>query len=127
MSLKSYSIERVVTQQFSAKAVGSGSLDVLGTPVLIAFAEEASSCIAQSYLDNTKTTVGTQITCDHLAPTPLGAKVLVVAKLINQTDKMFKFEIEAKDGQSTIGKLTHTRFVVDCERFMEKANNRKNN
>lgn len=126
MQLKTYSIERTVTPNITAKAVGSGSLDVLGTPMLIAMAEEASAHIAQSYIDDTKTTVGTQISCEHNAPTPLDATVLVVSTLIEHNDKSFTFEITATDNKSVIGKLTHTRFVVDVEKFMSKANSRLN-
>lgn len=124
MQLKTYSIERTVTSNITAKAVGSGSLDVLATPMLIAMAEEASAKIAQSYIDDTKTTVGTQISCEHNSPTPLNGTVLVVSNLIENNGRSFTFEITASDNKSEIGKLTHTRFVVDVEKFMTKANDR---
>jgi predicted thioesterase len=61
-----------VTDADTAQAVGSGDLPVLGTPRLIALAEQATVAAAKGLLAAGQTTVGTRIRFDHLYPTAVG-------------------------------------------------------
>ena len=64
--------ERTVSEDDTAEAVGSGSLPVLGTPRLLAWCEAATCAAVAPCLDAGQTTVGTRISIEHLAPSPVG-------------------------------------------------------
>ena len=117
--------EYTVTEELLASNMHSGSLQVLATPAVSAFFEEASAELAQDYLEGGFTTVGSKITVEHLAPTPLGGKVTVKSSLAEHSGRFFRFDLEASDEDGVIAKGTHERVSVSAEKFMKKASARK--
>jgi fluoroacetyl-CoA thioesterase len=81
-------------------------LPVLATPVLATLFEGAAAEIAQEFLADGLTTVGTEITVHHTAPTPCGAKITIEAELTEQTDRVFPLP---PDGERRSGS--------DCRRY----------
>ena len=71
----------VVGDADTARALGSGAVEVLGTPRLVALLEEATIDAVDRFLDAGSTTVGMRVQVDHLHPTPVGAEVLAEAYL----------------------------------------------
>ena len=66
---------RIVDTQVTAATLGSGSLDVFGTPAMVALMEaSACDCVAAA-LEPGTTTVGTQVNIAHLRCTPMGMGV----------------------------------------------------
>ena len=63
----------------TALAVGSGDLPVLGTPRLLAWAEEATCAALATNLDDGRTSVGTRVQLEHVGASPVGAEVRVTA------------------------------------------------
>ncbi|MCI1981925.1 MAG: thioesterase family protein [Oscillospiraceae bacterium] len=125
MALSSLKGEYTVTREMLADHAGSGSLPVLATPVLSALFEGAAARIAQESLEEGDTTVGTEITVKHLAPTPCGGKITVEAKLLKREGRIFRFELSARDRAGTIATGSHVRVCVHSERFIHKAEARK--
>lgn len=119
--------ETTVTREMLASQVGSGSLPVLATPVLARLFEADAAMLAQTYLPEGITTVGTEITVRHTAPTPLGAKVTVRVELTEHDDRTFRFRLSAEDEAGPVASGEHTRVSVKSGRFVEKANARKAN
>lgn len=117
--------EYTVTEAMLAARVGSGSLPVLATPVLSALFENAAAEIAQGFLPEGITTVGTEITVHHTAPTSCGARIAVEAELAEQTDRVFRFRLSASDEAGQIASGDHERVSVKSERFVQKAQARK--
>ncbi len=117
--------ECAVTESMLAKEVGSGSLPVLATPALAALFEGAAAELAQAFLPEGVTTVGTEITVRHTAPTPCGAKLTVEAELTEHTGRTFRFRLSAADEAGQIASGEHERVGVKAERFVEKAQSRK--
>ena len=76
---KSYTIEQVVTPEMTARAIGSGGLEVFGTPFMMAMMEHAAMDCVQPDLPEGKGTVGVDIHSSHLAPTPVGMTVRATA------------------------------------------------
>ena len=112
-----------VEEQNLASSMGSGSLDVLATPAVVALMEYAASSLANEILGNPEfTTVGTAISIQHTSPTPLGAEVTATAKLTKQDGRVFEFEVSAADQKGEIARGTHTRVSVKAKKFQEKAN-----
>jgi predicted thioesterase len=110
--------ELVVSDADTARAVGSGSLPVLGTPVLLAWCE-AATCAALDLPDG-QTSVGTRVSLEHLAPSPVGAAVAVTATVAYVDGRLVRFTVEARMGEVLVGSGEITRVVVDAERFMAR-------
>ena len=85
--------EFVVSEADTAAAVGSGSLPVLGTPVLLAWCE-AATCAALD-LPEGSTSVGTRVALEHLAASPVGATVLVSATVAYAASRFCKMHDSA--------------------------------
>jgi len=60
----------IVDQADTAAALGSGSIEVLGTPRIVALCEEATCSALNGVLEPGSTTVGMRVQIDHLQPTP---------------------------------------------------------
>ena len=114
-----------VTLADTAKALGSGGLDVLSTPKLIALMENAALLAARPYLDEGMDTVGTRLDVAHLASTPVGMTVRAEAELIEIDRRRLVFSVKAWDDVELVGEGTHERFIVDMEKFTNKCNAKK--
>ena len=119
-----HSIEKIVTPELTANAVGSGGLDVFGTPFMIGMMECAAMWCIQPELPEGKGTVGVEIATNHLAPTPVGMKVTATAEVtaVSENGKMITFKISAFDEEGPIGEGTHTRAIISNDRFLQKCN-----
>ena len=107
----------MVTADHLASRHGSGLVDVLATPVLVAFCEQTAREAVDPLLPEGQTTVGGSIDLRHTAPTPPGLQVTVIARLVEIDGQRLRFEIEARDEIEPIGRARHERFVIDAERF----------
>ena len=76
-----HTVEKTVTADMTAKAVGSGGLEVLGTPYMMGLMECAAMWCVQNELPEGKGTVGVDIASSHLAPTPVGMKISATAEV----------------------------------------------
>jgi len=114
-------IQIEVSREVLASQWGSGIVEVFSTPAMIGLMEGAAEKAVRPYLDEGETTVGTRVCVKHLAPTPLGMKVRAVATLESVEGRRLLFRVEAFDEVEKIGEGEHERFVVDRERFMNRA------
>ena len=110
-----------VTEQQTAKHLGSGELAVFATPCMIALMENTAYRSVQPQLEPGQGTVGTLLNVKHLAATPVGMEVRCETKLIEIDRKRLVFEVKAFDACGLIGEGMHERFIVDNQRFMQKA------
>lgn len=119
--------ELTVTENLLACNVGSGSVAVYATPMMIAGIEGTAADSVAPYLLEGKTTVGTQMNVSHVAATPAGMKVHFETKLIEiaPNGKILTFEVAAFDEAGLIGEGTHQRAIVDKERFEAKAQSKR--
>ena len=107
-----------VTVENAAKTLGSGSLLVYGTPAMLLLVEKTAVALLDGHLDEGMTTVGTNLNVDHVSASPSGCEVT----LTEIDRKKLTFAVEVKDPAGVIGKGTHERFIVDAEKFQNKAN-----
>lgn len=119
-----YRMEKTVTKDQLASSVGSGALDVFGTPFLILLMEEACFYCVRDEVEKGQSTVGTKLDVTHDSPTPIGAKVYCDCELTAIEGRKLVFKVEAYDEFGVIGKGVHERFVVDNERFLKKVNDK---
>lgn len=113
-----------VTEDKTAKHLGSGVLAVFGTPFMIALMENTAYKSVQPYLEEGQGTVGTMLNVKHVAATPVGMEVRCETKLIEVDRKRLVFEVKAYDACGLIGEGLHERFIVGNEKFMLKANSK---
>lgn len=106
----------------TAAAVGSGRLDVYATPMMIALIERAAHTSVEPHLEKGMGTVGTSLDIKHLSATPIGMTVTAETELIEVDGRRLVFRAEVRDEAGKIGEGTHERFIVQCEKFMSKAN-----
>lgn len=112
----------LVNSAYTAIAARSGSLEVLGTPYMIALMEKATCSACESLLDEGETTVGTAINITHDKASGLGELIKASATLKTVDGRKLTFDVIATDSkEDIIGKGTITRFVVNGERFMSKV------
>jgi len=108
----------IVNDSKTAHAVGSGSLNVFATPMMIALMEKAAcECLAEG-LEAGETSVGTEINVSHTAASPIGAEIIATAIIEYIFGRRLEFTVVASDGEREIGSGKHTRMIVDAEKFM---------
>ena len=117
--------ETVVTEHNTANAVGSGLVPVFATPYMIALMENAAVNAVTPYMAEGEGTVGTHLDVSHDAATPIGMKVWAEAELVQVDRKALTFQVTAFDEAGMIGKGTHSRFIISVDRFLSKAEQRK--
>ena len=105
----------------TAKAFGSGELEVLATPRMIALMENCAYKCIEDDLDDGASTVGTMINVKHLSATPVGMEVTVEAEVSEVDGRRIAFSLKAYDECGLIGEGTHERFIVYSEKFTEKT------
>jgi len=110
-----------VTDGDTARALGSGDIDVLGTPRLLALCEQAACTALAGHLDDDATTVGMRVQIDHLQPTPVGASVRAEAVLDRTEGRRLHFTVSVTDDGGLVAAGRVTRVLVDLERFMSKC------
>ena len=111
-----------VTPEATAEYIGSGDLAVLATPAMCALMENAAMMVVATHLEEGQTTVGTALNIEHLKATKVGDIVTATAVLTEINSRELKFNIAARDQVGIIGEGTHTRFIVNREKFMAKLN-----
>ena len=110
-----------VTDADTAVAARSGDVPVLGTPRVVALAEEAAVAALVGALDPGTTTVGYEVQLTHIAPTPVGGRVTADAVLESVDGRRLGFRVSVSDARGLVAAGRITRVVVVRERFVERA------
>lgn len=116
----SHTTKLIVENHHTALNLGSGDLQVLATPQLVAIMENAAMLAVKDHLPEGATTVGAMISTTHLHPTPIGKQVEATATLKSVEGRKLTFAVIASDEKGTIGEGEHIRYVVDKEKFLSK-------
>ena len=111
----------LVEREDTAKEVGSGDLLVYATPCMVALMEGAACEAIADCLSDSQTTVGTALNIEHISATPVGLDVRAEAEVTAVEGKVITFRITAYDEIGEIGRGTHTRVIVNSQKFLEKA------
>ena len=110
-----------VSENQSAKAKGSGSVNVFSTPDLITEMERVCLTMVEALLDEGLSTVGTLVNVKHIAATPVGMNVKIQGELIELDRRKLLFKVVAFDEKEKIAEGLHERFIIDKEKFTSKA------
>ena len=97
---------------------------VYATPRMVSDVEYTCRDWLVGHLDAGLDSVGTHVTIDHLAATPLGLKVTIEARVAEIDRRKVVFEFSVKDPVEEVGRGRHVRFVVEnvkrAERLAQK-------
>ena len=115
------SAKLVVATEDTALALRSGEVEVLGTPRVIALAEEAAMAAVADRLPVGQTTVGMRVQVDHLHPTSIGSSVAAEATLEKIEGRRLTFTVSVTDHCGLVAAGKVTRVVVETERFLDRA------
>ncbi|MCP4965615.1 MAG: thioesterase [bacterium] len=108
-------VSLVVADDDTAVAYRSGDVPVLATPRVVALAEQAA--VAAIEVEPSQTTVGIYIDIHHLKATSVGGAVTAGATVVAMEGRKISFEFTVTEGEATVAHGTHTRVVVDRDRF----------
>lgn len=117
--------ETIVSDQNTAIAAGSGTLPVFATPWMCALMEKAAWTAVAPGLAPGESTVGTKLNITHSSATPIGLKVWAESEVTLVDGKRMEFRVAAYDEKGLIGEGTHERFLVTDERFLSKAERKR--
>ncbi len=117
--------EKKVTPEDTAAHFGSGLIEVFATPAMIGMMENTAHLCVQPFLPEGSITLGIEINAKHIKATPVGMKVFCEVELISVEGKKLIFVINVWDEVGEIGTATHTRYIVDAKKFMEKLSTQK--
>ena len=107
------------TDEFTAEGMlltdvgGTIPVKVLSTPGMIGMMERCSARLALEHLPDGEATVGFEVCVKHVAAAGEGAKCTVTSRLREIADgRKWRFDVEVKEGDRTLGVGTHERRVV---------------
>ncbi len=118
-------LERTVTEDLTAEALGSGLLPVFATPAAVALAEETAWRSVAGELEEGQGTVGTLMELAHIAATPLGMKVRCETELVEVDRRKLVFTVKIYDEKEKVADGRHERFIIDNAKFLSKAEGKR--
>lgn len=116
------SFEQSITVEIkdTAKTWGSGNLDVYATPALVGLMENTALKCIEEYIEEAKDTVGIEINTKHIKASKVGMKITCKAILTKIDGRKLDFEITAWDEVGEIGSSSHSRFIIETEKFLKR-------
>ncbi|TAL02192.1 MAG: hypothetical protein EPO07_07630 [Verrucomicrobia bacterium] len=110
----------VVEAKHCIEFATDGMPAVLSTPNLIGILERTARQAIAPFLEASERSVGVEIELRHLAPSPLGAEVTAVARVISTDGRFVNYQIEAREGNELIARGVHKRAVIHMEGFARR-------
>lgn len=115
-----------VTTDDTADKFGNDKVPVFASPRLISWIEGTCIQTVKPELEADMETVGTTFNMQHLAATPVGMTVKVIATVSEVKGKMLTFSVEAFDDKDKICEGTHGRAIIGLEKFLSRVEQKAN-
>ena len=93
---------------------------VYATPSMIMDIERTCRDLIMEHADAGEDSVGIEVSVKHLAATLPGMNVEIAVKVASVEGRKVLFEVSAKDEIEAISTGTHSRFVVDVGKTVER-------
>ena len=91
-------------------------LRVYATPFMVQDTERTCRDFMLEHLEDGEDSVGARVEIDHLGPTLIGQTVEIEGKVTEIEGPRVLFEVEIRDEVDTVGRIKHTRFIVEKAR-----------
>jgi predicted thioesterase len=114
-------VEPASTAARFAREQGEAYPEVLATPVMIGEMERAAAAVLKPILAPDELSVGVRVEVAHLAPTPVGGRVVSSARFTGREGPLFWFDVTAADDGGVIGTGRHARAIVKKDAIMARA------
>lgn len=88
---------------------------------MIALMEQTSLQSIAWLLPHDKTSVGTEVCVKHLRATPVGHKLRCESRVAEVQGRKVIFNVSVWDDQILVGHGSHTRMVVDKDKFIAQS------
>jgi predicted thioesterase len=111
----------VVSQEHAIDFAQDGMPSVLATPRLIGLIERTAREALVPFLEADERSVGVEVDLRHLAPTPLGEKVVCTARVILEDGPQITFHVEARDEHEVIARGLHKRAIIRVGSFARRV------
>lgn len=112
--------EMKVGKNDTAIVYGSGDVEVFATPAMIALMEKTANESVKGLLPSQCISVGIEINAKHIKASKIGSLISCESFLSKVEGKKLSFNIIAYDESGKIGEATHSRIIVEKDRFLEK-------
>jgi fluoroacetyl-CoA thioesterase len=93
---------------------------VYATPRMVSDVEYTCRDFLLEHLDPGEDSVGTHVSIDHLAATPLGLAVVISIRIAEVDRRKVTFEFSVRDPIEEAGRGRHVRFVADTAKTRER-------
>jgi predicted thioesterase len=93
---------------------------VYATPRMVSDVEYTCRDFLLEHLDPGEDSVGTHVSIDHLAATPMGLKVTIEASIAEIDRRKVVFSFSVRDPLEEVGRGRHVRFVVETAKTRER-------
>jgi predicted thioesterase len=111
----------LVTSEVAIDFMGLETARVLSTPHLVGYLEMTARNLLKELVGPENDSVGSHINVYHLAATPIGMRVRLLAEITAVDGRRVDFKLEAHDEREKIAEGTHQRVVVDVARFAARV------
>jgi fluoroacetyl-CoA thioesterase len=113
-------IQRILVERDRTISFMGEEARVYSTPNLIRDIEHTCRDLILEHADAGEDSVGMDVALRHLAPTLPGMTVDISVTVASVDGRKVAFEVSAKDELEPISTGTHTRFVVDTAKTVER-------
>ena len=120
-----HDVRYVVGPGTLASDMGNPGMDVLGTPTIFLWVEDAANRLILPHLEEGQATVGASVTLRHLAATPAGMAVRARATLSQVEGRRLRFAVSFFDERELIAEADHERVIVDLKWFLDRVAQKK--
>ena len=111
----SASLDSRIEQQHAINRTGKPGADVLSTPAMIMFMEQAAIEAIDPHLGGEHATVGFHVNVKHFASTSVGAIVTATAEITEIDGTKVSLSVAAFEGDKQMGAGSHRRAIISTE------------
>ena len=96
------------------------ALRVYATPMMVRDVEITCKDFLGEFLSAEENSVGARVEIDHLGPTLRDMWVDITATVTAIEGRRVNFDVEVRDALDSVGKVKHTRFIVELAKQKER-------
>jgi len=117
---RTYESQTRVEEWMTAEKAGNKGVDVLSTPMLLQFIEDAAIQCIRPTMNDGEVSLGTFVDLAHIAPTPVGLIIRIEVEVIKTEGRRVEFAFSAFDEREKIAEGTHERYITERPKFLER-------